>query len=144
MKKRIIASACVAVMIAACILMSQGCATTPAGKAYDVLYSAAMTYDAAMSYAGDEYRAGRISEAQKDRIIKLAWKYKLAVKSGKEALKTYKLAQLRKDEAEMSKAEAALATALDLVEGAQDVLALYIQSCAKQSEIRWQPKVNQS
>lgn len=118
-------------IFAMCLIMAQGCATTPLGKAYDVLYTGAVTYDAAMSYAGDEYRAGRISEAQKGRIIELAWKYKLAVKSGKEALKTYKLAKLRKDEAEMSKTEVALAVALDLVEAAQDVLGLYIQSCKK-------------
>lgn len=115
----------------AVLIFAGACAHSPAGKAYDVLYTAAITYDTAMNFAGDEYRAGNITEDQKDRIVKLAHKYRLAVKTGQQALEVYKAAELRGDKADINKAQRTLDIAIDAVGAAREVLTMYIQATSK-------------
>ncbi|KKL20837.1 hypothetical protein LCGC14_2451490 [marine sediment metagenome] len=110
------------------LLVVFGCATSPVGKAYDVLYSAAVIYDTALTYAGDEYRAGRISEEEKKMIVAYADRYRLAVRAGQSALRAYKQAELIGDD--VSASEKGLRTALDVVVAAQGILTEYIQLSA--------------
>ncbi len=66
-----------------------GCATTKEGKVYDSLVIGLTVYDTTMQYLGDEYRAGRITEVQKDRAIVLGNRYKLAFKTATKAMAKY-------------------------------------------------------
>lgn len=114
--------------IAICLtvmLVLAACATSPVGKAFDVLYSSGVIYDTALTYAGDQYRAGRLSEAEKNIIVEYARKYRFAVEVGQTALRAYKQAELIGDD--ITGPEKTLSIALDSVSAAQRLLTEYIQ-----------------
>ncbi len=117
------------VMLLMAALWISGCATSEVGKAYDVLYTGALVYDTALTYAGDEYRAGRLSEERKAEIIVYARQYKLALSAGQAALRSYKKAELLGED--LSDSEKALTLALDSVAEAQALLTQYIQLSSK-------------
>jgi len=125
--------AAIAVAAIVCMVV-QGCATSKVGKAYDVLYTAAVTYDTMMSYAGDQYASGNITEKQKEKIINYAGKYIMAVLAGQKALKLYKLAELRGENEEMDKTYKALMTAIDAIYEVQDLLVTYVRTTVKGGE----------
>ncbi len=112
-----------------CVFGVSGCATSEAGKAYDVLYTGALVYDTAMTYAGDQYRAGKLTHGQKDRIVQYARQYRLAVTAGQSALREYTKAELLGED--LSGSEKALNIALESVAAAQELLTQYIQLSSK-------------
>lgn len=112
------------------VVFLMGCATSPVGKAYDVLYASAVVYDTALTYAGDEYRAGRISEDQKSEIVVYAGKYRAALLLGQSALFTYKEAITLGEDLSgpvIGRLKDRLTFALDAVQVARNVLISYIQ-----------------
>ncbi len=107
-----------------------GCASTPAGKTYDALYAAAAIFDGAMTYAGDQYRAGKISEDQKEEIITYAEKYQLAWNTAQAALLTYKQAARASPDA--SPQQRALDIAMNAFTHAQRILGEYMALVANE------------
>jgi hypothetical protein len=113
------------------VMMLFACAHSTAGKAYDVIYTAAEVYDAALSYAGDQYKAGKISDAQKKEIINYARRYQTAVRAAQTALHEYRKAQLAGDRDYFNSAEESLDIALQAIHSARAVMRVYIQSSVK-------------
>ena len=113
------------VMLLLVALILAGCGTSMIGKTYDTLKMTALIYDAGMSYAGDEYKAGRMSEAKKAQIIQAADRYKLAVETGTKALKAYIMADLQDED--LSNAQYVLKNAMDAIEIAREALEKYIR-----------------
>ena len=113
-------------VLVSCCMILVACGSTPEQKAYDALYSAAVVYNSAMEWAGEEYRAGNITEEQKVKIIGLATDYRMAVKTGQAALKVYKLAQMREDKTGIGKLESDLAVAVDVAKAAEELLTFYL------------------
>jgi hypothetical protein len=113
------------------IMMSWACAHSTAGRAYDVIYTAAEVYDAALSYAGAQYKAGKISDEQKDRIVNYARKYQTAVRAAQTALHEYRKAQLAGDKEYFNTAEESLDIAMQAVQAARAVMTVYIRSSVK-------------
>jgi len=111
-----------AAMLMSCAMMS------PERKVYNVLYASAVTYDTALRYAAEQYKAGKLTEDQKTRVIELAKKYRLAVKTGESGLAIYMKAVKDGDKTEMSGARAAMNTAAVAVQEAQKLLTEYIEA----------------
>ena len=121
-------------LVFACILVVclAACATSPLGKAYDILATREVIYDTGLTYAGDEYRAGRISEEQKDQIVKYASRFKLGWETAKAAAITYKKAlRARGENADVSTEQIALKTAVDAASAAQKLLLEYMALLSK-------------
>nr|BDD47315.1 hypothetical protein 18 [bacterium] len=114
--------------IAVCLIMGQGCATSKVGKAYDVIYTAAVTHDTLLKFAADQYAEGRLTEDQKDKVVDLSRKYQAAIRVAQGALKVYKLAEIRGDQGDMDKGQKALAVAVDAMNEARDLFADYINN----------------
>ncbi len=113
------------------VLALQGCATSPMGKAYDTIYSAAVTYDTAMNYIGEEYRAGRLSEEKKVEITEVATRYRAAVTLANYGLLGWKKAELAGDKQGMEKWIELVRVAMDLVEEAKEALTTLISGGEK-------------
>lgn len=124
-------SICMILSIFILIMMSWACAHSTAGRAYDVIYTAAEVYDAALSYAGAQYKAGKISDEQKDRIVNYARKYQTAVRAAQTALHEYRKAQLAGDKEYFNTAEESLDIAMQAVQAARAVMTVYIRSSVK-------------
>jgi len=131
---RFILPAAIIFAIAVCLVMGQGCATSKAGSAYDVIYTAAVTYDTLMQFAAEQYVEGHMTEAQKNRVIELARKYYAAVLAAQSAFKVWKLAEIRGDQEGMTDAQEALAIAVDVMNEARDLFADFVYSTGPSGE----------
>ena len=122
----------VCLILVAFMWIVAGCAETKVGKGFDVLHTGAVLYDTGLTYAGEEYRAGRISDAQKDVIIGYAKKYKVAWWAAKDALVTYQKAiRMRGSDSDLSTEELALQVATDAARAAQRLLVDYMALLSK-------------
>ncbi len=88
---------------------------------YDALKIGAVLYDSSLKYAGAEYLAGRINEEQKDKVISIATRYRIAWLAAKAALVTYKQAE-RMGNQDMPKQQLILNTAVNGAAEAQKLL----------------------
>jgi hypothetical protein len=125
-ENRILWGVMVLIAIVMLAMMGQGCATSGVGKAYDGIYTATVVYDTTMQLAADQYAQGNITENQKAKIIKQAKIAYNSILAAQKALKIYKLAEMRADNEEMSRAQKTLLTAIDVMNEAQDVLVSMI------------------
>jgi ABC-type glycerol-3-phosphate transport system substrate-binding protein len=75
-------------MLVLMALLLAGCATFDQ-NAYKSLNTAKITYTQTMSALGDAYKAGKISVAQKDAIIKVANVYYVAYNAAVKAYEVY-------------------------------------------------------
>jgi hypothetical protein len=131
----------IAFAVAVCLIVGQGCATTKEGSAYDVIYTAAITYDTLLTFAADQYAKGLMTEEQKESIVTLATRYRDAITAAQQALRIYKVAEIRAQEGEMKDAHIALLAAVDAMNAARDVLAGYLTLIEPEGdEISWMPK----
>ncbi|KKM91176.1 hypothetical protein LCGC14_1231240 [marine sediment metagenome] len=85
----------VAVVVSAMLVMGMlmacgGCAGTPVSRGYDVLNASDTVYGAAMTYIGDQYKAGKLSEDDKDKALVYAKQFRVAWRAAQAALVTYK------------------------------------------------------
>ncbi len=118
------------IVSASCLF--NGCATTTVGKGYDILKVGGVLYDTSLTFAGEQYRAGKISDADKDRIVKYARKFRIAWLTAKTALVTYKKAvRMRGPDADVSTEEIALQIAVDAATAAQLILVDYMATMSK-------------
>lgn len=67
----------------------QGCDNSIESVAYKTISTAQIAYDATMKVAADRYKAGEISEEQKEKIIEAAKPVYASLKLAAEALKVY-------------------------------------------------------
>jgi hypothetical protein len=77
------------VAILALLLILPGCNADPVTETYKTLRIAGVTYDATMQAAGDAYRSGRLTDAQKDTLIKYGTAFYGAWHTAREALAIY-------------------------------------------------------
>jgi len=90
------------VLFVSCIF--NGCATTTGGKMYDSLTIGLAVYDSTMQYLGDAYRAGKLTETQKDQAVLLGNRYKLAWTAAGTAMAKYtELVEVGKDGSDAQK-----------------------------------------
>lgn len=79
----------IAVAMLLSIAMVQGCDNSAETVAYKTISTAHIAYDATLKIAADRYKAGEISEAQKEKIIEAARPVYASLKLAAEALKVY-------------------------------------------------------
>jgi len=130
--KRNVSLLLVLVLTMGCMVCLNGCATTTVGKGYDILKVGGVLYDTSLTYAGEQYRAGKISDAEKDEIVKYARKFKIAWLTAKTALVTYKKAvRMRGENADLETEELALQIAVNAATEAQTLLVDYMAIMSK-------------
>ena len=72
------------------LMLALGCANVPfVEQSADFIETANFTVDALMKHLGDEYRAGRLSDDEKCKVIEVYAQYKLASDFADEALAAY-------------------------------------------------------
>ena len=115
--------------LAVCLAIGQGCATTGVGKAYDMLYTATVSYETIMKFAAEQYVQGNINDEQKAKIIDYANKYYTAIIAGQKALKVYKMAELRGEN--LNNEYNALMLAIDVMHESEGLFMDYVREAAK-------------
>ena len=108
------------VAMAAC----NGCATTTTGKGYDVIKATNIMLDTSMTYLGDEYKAGRLSEEDKATALAYGAQVQAAVRTAITALATYKELE---DADKLTSGDAdKLKVVVDAILSAQKILTEYV------------------
>jgi len=114
------------VAVAAC---NQGCATTTTGKGYDVIKAANIVLDTSMTYLGDEYKAGRLSEEDRATAKQVGAQVQAAIRTAITALATYKRLE---DADKLAPGDAdKLKVVVDAILSAQKILTDYVAAAAK-------------
>jgi len=107
------------------VMACGGCAGTPLEKGYDVLNVSDTVYGATMTYIGDQYKAGKLDEADRDKVRVYAKKFKVAWKAAQAALITYK--QMQDAGEDLTQQDAILQTVISSLLKAQTLLTEYVE-----------------